>query len=133
MTNPTILALQAQLASLQNPAQSTPISSVPSMTAPGMASPIPDIDNIVIKIIEREYPGIKDLLAASSQLQQKQPKELSILEAIGLALTGEEQVWLSKPEVLKQIPGFLASVEGKDITKLFFTSFKDYHENSSSH
>jgi TolA-binding protein len=106
-TNNQIDQLQAQIASLQGSKQ----------------EPEVDMRQIIKEEISSQLAEIKSLIANSQQPVAKKP--LTILEAIGLALHHDEQVWLSQESSIKGIPDFLATDQGKEITRLFFDSYKE--------
>jgi hypothetical protein len=58
-------------------------------------------------------------------------KEYTLLEAVNLALTGEEQQWLIKDNVIKGIANFMATAEGQEITKQFMINYRSYYESKT--
>jgi len=58
-------------------------------------------------------------------------KEYTLLEAVNLALTSEEQSWIIKEEVIKGIANFIASPDGIELTKLFITDYRKYYESKT--
>ena len=61
------------------------------------------------------------------------PKEISFLEAVGSALSEEEQLWVSKKEVLLAMPGnftkFLLTGPGKIAIRAFLEYHRGNHES----
>jgi len=109
MSDPTIEQLQAQLASLK-------------------ASQIPSIKPSIGLTVDDIRQTVKEVLASELGLL-KPSKPLTLLEAIGLGLTEEEQVWLSDPSRLQGIethlPLFFQTEEGKASVKSFVQYYKD--------
>lgn len=116
MSNASIEQLQEQLNSLKN-------IPVPGVKPPTMGLSIEDIRQTV-----------KDVLAAELALL-KAPKPLTLLEAIGLALTQEEQVWLSDPARLQgvemHLPLFFQTQEGQASVRAFVKYYKEAHGQST--
>lgn len=117
MSDLTLEQLQAQLTSMK------------TMQAP-VLKPVPQMG----LSIEDIRQTVKDVLAAELALL-KAPKPLTLLEAIGLALTPEEQVWLSDPLRLQGIeqhlPLFFQTIEGQASIKAFVKYYKETHESKT--
>jgi hypothetical protein len=128
-----LAALQAQIAQLQAQASgANVIPLVPNTPQPNLS--IADIQAMVKTAIGTELSDVRKMLESLISGKAEEPKvvpkkELTILEAIGLALTPEEQTWLSKPEILKSLPTFLATSEGMECTKLFITELRKKNGN----
>jgi hypothetical protein len=58
-------------------------------------------------------------------------KEYTLLEALNLTLTSDEQSWLIKEDVIKGIANFMATNDGKEITKSFITDYRKYYESKT--
>lgn len=54
-----------------------------------------------------------------------------ILPVIGQAFTKDQQEWLSQPQILMGIPGFLMSSDGKTILNMMLDSYKDFLNKGS--
>ena len=65
------------------------------------------------------------------ELTAKPSKEYTLLEAVNLALTSEEQLWIIKEDVIKGIANFIASAEGIELTKLFIIDYRKYYESKT--
>lgn len=126
-----LASLQAQLAELQGltnksanvvPFQSPVNQNMVSEILAGLTTQIKET-------ISSEVAGLRQELMsyAMPAAKDKKPvkKDLTILEAVGLALTPEEQLWMSKAETIQLLPSFLASDEGMDLVKLFVSDFKE--------
>jgi len=55
-------------------------------------------------------------------------KELTVLEALNLILTGEEQNWFLNENVIGKIPSFIVTDEGKELAQHFFKGFRKYYD-----
>lgn len=97
-----IKSLQSQLANISAPQQD-------------------NIQQLVKEAVSSELAELKKLL---TNQQAPAKKKITIFEAIGSALTQEQQLWLSKEEVISAVPEFLASEQGKEITKLFYETYR---------
>ena len=49
-----------------------------------------------------------------------------VLPVIGQAFSKEQQEWISQPQVLMGIPGFLMSSDGKAILNMMYDSYKEF-------
>jgi len=49
-----------------------------------------------------------------------------LLPIIGEAFTKDQQEWLSQPQILMGIPGFLMSGDGKTILNMMLDSYKEF-------
>jgi hypothetical protein len=71
------------------------------------------------------------MLSEKQEVVQLVSKEYTLLEAVNLALTGEEQQWLIKEDVIKGIANFMATAEGQEITKQFMINYRSYYESKT--
>jgi len=72
---------------------------------------------------------IKDTVAEElAALRKPEVKELTLLQAVGAALSQEDQVWLSDPARLqgveKQLPLFFQSEDGRNAIKAFVKHYR---------
>ncbi len=73
---------------------------------------------------------VKDMLGETvAHVQVPVAKEYTMLEAVNLALTGEEQAWLCRDEVIKGVANFMATDKGRTFTKQFITDYREYYES----
>jgi hypothetical protein len=106
--------------------------------APVVPTPVVNTDQEAIKTLIRqaireEMSLLKDSTIVKPETPVVPARELTMLEAIGQCLTPEEQVWLSKPDILQQVDKKLATYfqteGGKSAVKAFFTYFRGFYEN----
>ena len=125
--------LQAQLTELQAQSRLPATNVVPFTpnqhqgypTVSEILAGLNDTINTTVKnAISGEITELKKVLNITEKVEPVK-KEYTILEAVGLALTPEEQLWLSKEENLKRIPGFMVTPEGQEFTKMFISDFKE--------
>ena len=124
MTTPLLASLEQQLAVLKSnvvPIAQTKESAVGE--APVTVS-LNDLRSMVKELVEAERGSTVELTAKPS-------KEYTLLEAVNLALTSEEQLWIIKEDVIKGIANFIASAEGIELTKLFIIDYRKYYESKT--
>jgi len=124
MTTPLLASLEQQLAVLKSnvvPIAQTKESTV--VDTPVTVS-LNDLRSMVKELVDVER-------GATMELTELPKKEYTLLEAINLALTGEEQSWLVKEEVIKGIANFMATKEGIELTKLFMIDYRKYYESKT--
>ena len=124
MTTPLLASLEQQLAALKSnvvPMTQTKESAV--VEAPVTVS-LNDLRSMVKELVEAERGSTVELTAKPS-------KEYTLLEAVNLALTSEEQLWIIKEDVIKGIANFIASAEGIELTKLFIIDYRKYYESKT--
>lgn len=124
MTTPLLASLEQQLAVLKSnvvPIAQTKESAV--VEAPVTVS-LNDLRSMVKELVEAERGSTVELTAKPS-------KEYTLLEAVNLALTSEEQLWIIKEDVIKGIANFIASAEGIELTKLFIIDYRKYYESKT--
>ena len=124
MTTPLLASLEQQLAVLKSnvvPIAQTKESAV--VEAPVTVS-LNDLRSMVKELVEAERGSTVELTAKPS-------KEYTLLEAVNLALTSEEQLWIIKEDVIKGIANFIASAEGIELTKLFIIGYRKYYESKT--
>ena len=124
MTTPLLASLEQQLAALKSnvvPIAQTKESAV--VEAPVTVS-LNDLRSMVKELVDVER-------GSTVTLSAKPSKEYTLLEAVNLALTSEEQLWIIKEEVIRGIANFIASADGIEITKLFITDYRKYYESKT--
>ena len=124
MTTPLLASLEQQLAVLKSnvvPIAQTKESAV--VEAPVTVS-LNDLRSMVKELVDVER-------GSTVALSAKPSKEYTLLEAINLGLTSEEQSWIIKEEVIKGIANFIASPDGIELTKLFITDYRKYYESKT--
>ena len=124
MTTPLLASLEQQLAVLKSnvvPIAQTKESAV--VEAPVTVS-LNDLRSMVKELVEVER-------GSTVALSAKPSKEYTLLEAINLGLTSEEQLWIVKEDVIRGIANFIASADGIEITKLFITDYRKYYESKT--
>ena len=126
--NPSIEELQRRIAELQNPSISSP--STAKVEEP---SPNTDLKSIIRDILREELQVLKDSTLVTPEPVIVPKKELNLLDAIGLCLTEEEQLWVSKPEILAKVGEYLTSFiqteSGREFVRQFIKYFKGIYEN----
>lgn len=118
--NPSIEDLQRRIAELQL-GKTQPISEVPKESS--------DLKDIIREVLREELTSLKD----STPIPDKTPaKPMTLLESIGTSLSEEEQLWLSKPDILPKVgeflPLFFQTEEGKHGVKAFLKYFRGCYE-----
>lgn len=124
MTTPLLTSLEQQLAALKTnvvPITQTKESTV--VDTPVTVS-LTDLRSMVKELVDVE----RGVTVSVSALPKK---EYTLLEAVNLALTSEEQSWIIKEEVIKGIANFIASPDGIELTKLFITDYRKYYESKT--
>ncbi len=124
MTTPLLASLEQQLAVLKSnvvPIAQTKESAV--VEAPVTVS-LSDLRSMVKELVDVERGSTVELTAKPS-------KEYTLLEAINLGLTSEEQLWILKEDVIRGIANFIASAEGIELTKLFIIDYRKYYESKT--
>lgn len=131
----SLTALQNQLAALQSQAVK------PAILEPAVQQPLQNISassQMVTLSTDDLQRMVKDAVATAiaevrTLPQENNMKELSLLEAVGLCLTEEEQVWLSDPVKLKgldrHIPRFIQTEEGKLFVQTFMKYYRGVYES----
>jgi len=124
MTTPLLASLEQQLAALKS--NVVPIAQPKELAvveAPVTVS-LNDLRSMVKELVDVERGTTVELTAKPS-------KEYTLLEAINLGLTSEEQLWIVKEDVIRGIANFIASADGIELTKLFITDYRKYYENKT--
>ena len=124
MTTPLLASLEQQLAALKSnvvPIAQTKESAV--VEEPVTVS-LSDLRSMVKELVDVER-------GSTVELSAKPSKEYTLLEAVNLALTSEEQLWILKEDVIRGIANFIASADGIEITKLFITDYRKYYESKT--
>jgi len=111
-------ALKAAIASPTiSPIAPEPISVSAPTESPILVSPS-DLRAMIREAIATERP----------EVVMKQPeKEYTLMEALSLSLTGEEQQWLIKEEVIKGVANFMATDKGRSLIKQFILDYRNYY------
>jgi hypothetical protein len=131
VVNPSIEALEQQVKELQSK-MGTSVQNKSEKIVPQIGKE--DIKTIVQSILD-EYGLIPGL---NSREQKVVPlmgenvvpnKQYSLLEAIGLALSKEDQIWASSEKVLFELPNYIVTKNGQDIIRDLFTQFREFYEN----
>jgi hypothetical protein len=124
MTTPLLVSLEQQLAALKsNVVPITQPKELAVVEAPVTVS-LNDLRSMVKELVDVERGTTVELTAKPS-------KEYTLLEAINLGLTSEEQLWIIKEDVITGIANFIASADGIELTKLFITDYRKYYENKT--
>lgn len=120
----SIAVLEQQIRDLQRPVNVTPIVPiVPTVVSePTVTVSLTDLRSMV-----KEMVGEGIVEADVKPIQ----KEYTLLEALNLALTPDEQSWLVKEDVIKGIANFMATSDGLELTKLFITDYRKYYESKA--
>ena len=111
--SPSLEDLQKQLAELQAKRVQ------PALTPANPSFSLNDIE----KLVEQK---VKSLLEETLK-----PTKSGFLQLVGTHLGQEDQLWLSKPEVLEKVGDFISSPTGGDYVQLFVTEFKTYYESKT--
>jgi len=129
MTTSLLSSLELQLAALKAnvvpQVNNNPIDVIP-IKQENVTVNLSDLRSMVKEIIDAERVDIGRSSIIASSLQEKQ---YTLEEAINLALTGEEQKWLMQDDIIKGVANFMATDEGKTITKKFITEYRSTYEN----
>lgn len=120
----SIAVLEQQIRDLRKPIDVTPIVPlVPTaVIEPTVTVSLSDLRSLVKEMVSE---GVAEVDVKPIQ------KEYTLLEALNLALTSDEQSWLVKEDVIKSIANFMATTDGKEITKGFITDYRKYYENKT--
>jgi hypothetical protein len=118
---------------LTNPQQSTPAISQPNINqlVPNIQ---PDIYTMVKDAVQLEIKKLGlDNKQPLPQKQQSQTNPIaSILPVIGAAYTKEQQEWISQPQNLIGIPGFLMSGYGKDVLNIALDEYQKFVQGTKT-
>lgn len=127
--------LQEKLANLQK---------LPAMGLSPSPLPPPTMDKEMMKTMMRTMMKeiLEEMAINQSQNQSQNPipdqiptkedtlPKLTIQDAICSSLDKEEQTWLCQDKVILGIPQFLTSSEGKELVKLFISSYREYSNDN---
>jgi len=126
MPTSSLAALEQQLSALKiiSAPTVTPTAPEPILVSAPTESPIlvspSDLRAMIREVISAERP----------EAMVKQPeKEYTLMEAINLSLTGEEQQWLVKEGVIKGVANFMATDKGRSLIKQFIVDYRNYYES----
>lgn len=124
----SIAILEQQLAELQKlPINVTPITQLAQFVPTAVSEPTVTVSLSDLRSMVKEMVG-----EGVAEVDIKpNVKEYTLLEALNLALTSEEQSWLVKEDVIKGIANFMATSDGLELTKLFITDYRKYYENKA--
>lgn len=114
--------LEKQLADLQKLPIMAPPPSPAAVIEPTVTVSLTDLRSMVQEMVNENKIGVAEAAI-------KPPKEYTLLEAINLGLSNDEQTWLLKEDVIKGVANFMATKEGLEITKLFITNYRNYYES----
>jgi len=98
---------------------------------PSIPTPTPAPTSVTLSLDDLRKL-VKEMVGESTSIlpvEATQVKEYTMLEAVNLALTGEEQSWLCKDEVIKGVANFMATDKGRKFTKQFITDYREYYES----
>lgn len=121
----SIEELQRKIAELQ-------LGIAPQTIVPAITNE-DSIKTLVRQAIREELSLLKDSTLVKPEVPVVPTRELSMLEAIGQCLSQEEQLWLSRPDILQQVDKNLSKYfqteDGKSAIKQFITYFRGFYEN----
>jgi hypothetical protein len=124
----SIAILEQQLAELQRvPINVTPITPLAQFVPTVVSEPTVTVSLSDLRSMVKEMVG--DGIAEVDV--KPNVKEYTLLEALNSALTSDEQSWLVKEDVLRNVANFMATDDGKEITKLFITDYRKYYESKT--
>lgn len=122
MTTPLLASLEQQLAALKTNVVPITETKEPIVVDEPITVSLTDLRSMVKELVEAEK-------GVTVELTIPEVKQYTLLEAINLALTGEQQTWLVREDVIKGIANFMATKEGIELTKLFITDYRNYYES----
>lgn len=101
------------------------IAQLQDQMVPSLATIRAMIEEETRRILANALPSVAEQINTPPQ---DRPMDLGIqiLNAIGSALTEDQQAWLSDPENQTAIPTFLRTLEGQALTRRFMTMYKDH-------
>lgn len=125
MSTSSLAALEQQLGALKatiavptiNPTATESITVSAPTESPVLVNPS-DLRAMIREIISTERPEV---------VMKHPEKEYTLMEAINLSLTGEEQQWLMKEDVVKGVANFMATDKGRSLTKQFILDYRNYY------
>jgi len=79
-------------------------------------------EKMITDMIEKKLAEIVPVATVAVEPEE----ELTVHEALGMILTGEEQKWFLNEEVIGQIPKFIVTENGKELAQQFFKGFRKY-------
>jgi hypothetical protein len=120
------LTLDQRIAQLQG--QMTPPPQMPTLPALDLSA----LRGLVMEETQRAIAAAMPSLTAPISTPVTPPMDLGtqLLNAVGVGLTEEQQIWLSDPSNQRQVPDFLRSIEGQAFTRRFFSTYKTYLEKT---
>ncbi len=119
----SIAILEKQLAELQK----LPTISVAPIVPAAVSEPTVTVSLTDLRSMVNEL--VNDSKTGTIEAVNKPTKQYTLLEAVGLAISNDEQTWLLREDVIKGVANFMATKEGIDITKLFITNYRKYYES----
>lgn len=121
----SIATLEQQIRDLQKPTVN--VTPVVSLVPTAVSEPTVTVSLSDLRSMVKEMVGEGVVEADVKPIT----KEYTLLEALNLALTSDEQSWLVKEDVIKGIANFMATSDGLEITKLFITDYRKYYESKT--
>jgi len=125
--------LQEKLANLQRlPALGLSPSPLPppTMDKEMMRTMIRTMMKEVLEEMAVNQNQNQNSIAAQIPIKEDTLPKLTIQDAICSSLDKEEQTWLCQDKVILGIPQFLTSSEGKELVKLFISSYREYSNDN---
>lgn len=124
--------LQKRIADLQGTASQSSSSPI-KVQEVASTSESSDLKTLIREVLREEIQSLKDSTLVRAEPVEVPKQELNLLQAIGTCLTNEEQLWLSKPEILgnvdKRLASYFQTEEGSESLKKFIKYFKGFYEN----
>lgn len=127
-----IKALQAELLTVKQPQQqiANVVRQQPMESQEAMISRLIDEKLNTLLLAAQHIPQV--LPTPTPQVSQQSstaPEPISLLSAIGSALTEQQQLWLSDAKNQTHIPEFLMTAEGKAIIRRFMSTYTEYRSS----
>lgn len=116
----SIATLEKQIADLQKPPIITPPPSPAAVSEPTVTVSLTDLRSMVQEMVNENKIGVAEAVI-------NPPREYTLMEAINLSLTGEEQQWLIKEDVIKGVANFMATEQGRSLIKQFILDYRKYY------
>jgi len=117
----SIATLEQQIKDLQKPTvnMAPVVSLVPTaVIEPTVTVSLSDLRSMVKEMVGE---GIAEVDVKPIQ------KEYTLLEALNLSLTSDEQSWLVKEDVIKGVANFMATDKGSSLVKQFIVDYRNHY------